>query len=68
MGVIADTFAASLKTLAESDARLYSVVNQHMSTMRKLLHEAYAPLMIADDSRIAAAITLLQENGYTVTR
>lgn len=62
MGVIADTLAASLKALAESDARLYRGLDQHLRTTRQLLDEAQA------DGDIAAAIALLEANGYTVTR
>lgn len=63
MGVIADTLAASLKAMAESDARLYRGLDQHLRTTRRLLNEAEAT---QDD--IAAAIALLEANGYTVTR
>ena len=68
MGVIADTLAASLKSLAESDARLYRGLDRHLRTTRQLLDEAEAPLLPAADGDIAAAIALLEANGYTVTR
>lgn len=68
MGVIADTLAASLKAMAESDARLYRGLDQHLRTTRRLLDEVDAPLLPAADGDIAAAIALLEANGYTVTR
>lgn len=61
MGVIADTLAASLRAMAESDARLYRGLDQHLGTTRQLLNEAEA-------GDIAAAIALLEAHGYTVTR
>jgi hypothetical protein len=64
MGIIADTLAASLKAMAESDARLYRGLDQHLRTTRRLLDEAEATA----DGDIAAAIALLEANGYTVTR
>ena len=57
MGVIADTLSA----MAESDARLYRGLDQHLRTTRQLLNEAEA-------GDIAAAIALLEAHGYTVTR
>ena len=68
MGVIADTLAASLKAMAESDARLYRGLDQHLRTTRQLLNEAKAPALPAADGDIAAAIALLEANGYTVTK
>lgn len=68
MGVIADTLAASLKAMAESDARLYRGLDQHLRTTRQLLNEAEAPALPAADGDIAAAIALLEANGYTVTK
>lgn len=60
MGVIADSLRASLRELAQADARLY----------RGLADEAGAPAtrpaLPADE--IAAAIALLEAHGYTVTR
>ena len=54
MGVLADTLRATLRDLAESDARLY----RGLATSQ--------PALPADD--IAAAIALLEAHGYTVTR
>lgn len=68
MGVIANTLAASLKAMAESDARLYRGLDQHLRTTRRLLDEVEAPALPAADGDIAAAIALLEANGYTVTR
>ena len=58
MGVIADQLRASLRAMAETDARLY----------RGLADATTPALEPVLDDRIAAAIALLQANGYTVTR
>jgi hypothetical protein len=59
MGVIADTLRASLRELAEADARLY----RGLAT--ELAAPAARPALPADE--IAAAIALLEAHGYTVT-
>jgi hypothetical protein len=60
MGVIADTLRASLRELAEADARLYR------GLAAELAHTpASRPALPAND--IAAAIALLEAHGYTVT-
>jgi hypothetical protein len=64
MGLLADTLRASLRDLAEADARLYRGLAAELGP-------AAAPaIKPADDTaaRIAAAIALLEEHGYTVTR
>lgn len=64
MGVMADTLRATLRDLAQSDARLYR-------GLAKITAADEAPALApADDTaqRIAAAIALLEEHGYTVTR
>jgi hypothetical protein len=62
MGVIADQLRASLRAMAETDARLYR-------GLADITADAGTPaLEPALDDRIAAAIALLQANGYTVTR
>ena len=67
MGVIADTLAATLRDMAESDARLYRGIDQYRTRTQRLLDAAQA-LPAADlDSEIAAAIALLEQHGYTVT-
>ena len=65
MGVIANTLRATLRDLAEADARLYRGLATELtdSSSRQLRHSA-----IAGDGEIAAAIALLEANGYTVTR
>ena len=65
MGVIANTLRATLRDLAESDARLYRGLATELtdSSSRQLQHSA-----IAGDGEIAAAIALLEQHGYTVTR
>jgi hypothetical protein len=60
MGVIADTLRATLRDLAESDARLYRGLATELAT------PATRPALPADE--IAAAIALLEAHGYTVTR
>jgi hypothetical protein len=61
MGVIADQLRASLRDLAESDARLYRGLATELAAT-----PAARPALPADE--IAAAIALLEANGYTVTR
>lgn len=60
MGAITDTLRATLRDLAESDARLY----------RGLATELAAPVSqtALPSGDIAAAIALLEAHGYTVTR
>ena len=59
MGVIADTLRATLRDLAESDARLYRGLATELGTT------ASRPALPADE--IAAAIALLERHGYTIT-
>ena len=59
MGVIADTLRATLRDLAQSDARLY----RGLAT--ELAAPAEQPALPADE--IGAAIALLEAHGYTVT-
>lgn len=63
MGVIADTLRASLRELAQADARLYRGMADELAAANR---PALAPA--ADQAAIAAAIALLEANGYTVTR
>jgi hypothetical protein len=60
MGAITDTLRATLRDLAESDARLY----RGLAT--ELAAPAPRPALPADE--ISAAIALLEAHGYTVTR
>ena len=60
MGVIANTLRATLRDLAESDARLYRGLGSIAATQ--------APALPATQADIAAAIALLERHGYTVTR
>ncbi len=64
MGLMADTLRATLRDLAQSDARLYRGLSEITAADQA---PALAP---ADDTaqRIAAAIALLTEHGYTVSR
>ena len=71
MGVIADALRASLAEMAASDARLYRGLDEHLrSTRRRLAElEALQPAAASNtEAKIAAAIALLEEHGYTVTR
>ena len=62
MGVITDQLRASLRSMAEADARLYR-------GLADITADATTPaLEPALDERIAAAIALLEQHGYTVTR
>ncbi len=58
MGVMHDTLKATLRDLAQSDARLY----------RALADDLSAPALPATDQQIRAAIQLLEAHGYRVTR
>lgn len=57
MGVITDTLRATLRDLAESDARFYRGLAAELNTQ---------PALPTDE--IAAAIALLEAHGYRVTR
>ncbi len=57
MGVLTDTLRATLRDLAEADARLYRGLATEL---------ADTPAPPADE--IAVAIALLEAHGYTVTR
>ena len=59
----------TLRQMAESDARLYRSIDQYSKRTQALLAEMRddAPALPASDE-IAAAIALLEANGYTVTR
>lgn len=61
MGVITDTLRASLRDLAQADARLYR-------GLAELTADTTAPALPATRADIAAAIALLEAHGYTVTR
>lgn len=61
MGVITDTLRASLRDLAQADARLY----RGLAELTADAPPAALPTTRAD---IAAAIALLKAHGYTVTR
>jgi hypothetical protein len=60
MGVIADTLRATLRDMAQSDARLYRGLATELGTTPA------QTALPADE--IAAAIALLEAHGYTVTR
>lgn len=59
MGVLADALRAQLRDLALSDARLYRSFDEATTE---------PPALPASSDEIAAAIALLEANGYTVTR
>lgn len=62
MGVITDTLRATLRDLAQSDARLYRGLADITADAPQ------APALPATQADIQAAITLLEAHGYTVTR
>ena len=68
MGVLADALRAQLRDLALSDARLYRSFDEATTRMHALLDEMEPPALPASSDEIAAAIALLEANGYTVTR
>lgn len=61
MGVITDSLRATLHELAQSDARLYRGLGE-------LTADTTAPALPAAQADIQAAIALLEQHGYTVTR
>lgn len=61
MGAITDTLRATLRDLAQSDARLYRGLGE-------LTADSTAPVLPATQAAIADAIALLEVHGYTVTR
>lgn len=69
MGVIADTLRASLREMAQADARLYRGLAAELAPDRqaKAARSAIAGEP-ATKAEIAAAIALLEAHGYTVTR
>lgn len=69
MGTIADQMRQTLRSMAESDARLYRSIDQYSKRTQALLAEMRDPAALpgADDP-IQDAIALLEANGYTVTR
>ena len=60
MGVIADSLRASLRELAQADARLYRGLADEL--------QQTAPALPAPSAEIKAAVALLRRHGYTVTR
>lgn len=72
MGILADQMRATLRDMAQSDARMLRAVDQYSKSTQALLAEMRddAPALAAADpaDAIADAIALLEANGYTVTR
>jgi len=69
MGMLADALRANLKQVAESDARALRATQEMLTEVRAQIAAAEAPQLAASkDDEIAAAIALLEANGYTVTR
>jgi len=62
MGVIADSLRASLRELAESDARLYRGLATELADPAPVRRRA-----LSQAGRIQQAIELLEAAGYTVT-
>lgn len=58
MGAITDTLRATLRDLAQSDARLYRGLHEEL---------AGTPRRTLPTDEVAAAIALLEARGYTVT-
>lgn len=62
MGVLTDTLRASLRDLAQADARLYRGIADITADTPQ------SPALPATQADIEAAIALLEAHGYTVTR
>lgn len=62
MGLMADTLRATLRDLAQSDARLYRGLGELTADAPQ------APALPATQADIQAAIALLERHGYKVTR
>lgn len=62
MGSISNTLRATLRDLAQADARLYRGIAELTADA------APTPALPATRADIAAAIALLEAHGYTVTR
>jgi hypothetical protein len=63
MGAIADTLRATLRDLAESDARLYRGLAQELAGTPPTRRLKASPT-----AEITAAIRLLEANGYGVVK
>jgi hypothetical protein len=63
MGVMTDTLRATLRDLAESDARLYRGLAQELAGTPPTRQLKTSPA-----AEITAAIRLLEANGYAVTK
>ncbi|MCE2836576.1 MAG: hypothetical protein LW834_06410 [Cyanobium sp. 49614_E6] len=61
MGAIADTLRATLRDLAQADARLYRGLADELGTTAPALPGA------ATEAELAAAVALLRAHGYRVT-
>ena len=70
MGILADQMRATLRTMAQSDARSLRALDEFTSSTTRLITEMTdeAPALPAGDKAIQDAIALLQANGYTVSR
>jgi hypothetical protein len=61
MGAITDTLRATLRELAQADARLYRGLADELGATAPALPAA------ATEAELAAAVTLLRVHGYRVT-
>ncbi len=61
MGAIADTLRATLRDLAQADARLYRGLADELGPSAPALPAA------ATEAELAAAVALLKAHGYRVT-
>jgi hypothetical protein len=61
MGVIADSLRASLRELAQADARLYRGLADELGSHAPALPSAVT------EAELAAAVALLKAHGYRVT-
>lgn len=60
MGALTDTLRATLRDLAESDARLYRGLAEELATPTR-------QALPATQADLASAVALLQAHGYRVT-
>lgn len=68
MGTITEALRANLRSLAQADARMFREMAELDRDIQAAIKGGSAPMLTGGvEDEIAAAIELLQANGYTVT-